>query len=776
MPTNAQAFSDYYANSVVSYWDTQRAEARALLIKEGDDNRAYIKSLESAIRAADDDIRGWVTVSDTRERAEMQALVRRNKEAQRESRRRAKNSRSAQKAAASALSKPEDAAAKAATGQAETGSSLGMLFQGLGEEQVNSVDAVVSALSSGTDLVRVLEQYKSGSPNSGASKDVRIALAHGIVRTAESVSHRKRGVGPSDKVIRLAAARMVGLADNEVARIGTYDALLQEEVGRAASTVQAAKSSGAGAAAVAADLEARGWDPFDFLPEMEVDVLSERRADLQKKLEEARAARVPDLDAALESEVLKRTEGVGQGLQFGGGFLGAMQFGAHNKKRMAAAEASLASAQGKMNKLNAMSPADRKMYIATARGMQSFGEYGSNRPTGEDELLWGFGAQVATMHRGGGFDNAQDLVQNARALVDGTEKYKNLSKEEREVLVDQVLEFSSMQQLEGFRPPGQGVMHLETDEAYVGAPIEAIDSNERRKAARNRGKNRGKAQVDIKESGKAAAVKVQTDAINDVSHTRDALALLKSLDGDESPRLKEARRLLAQRERNLSRIQKDPNSSRARISVAQADVDEAKRGIDSVREEAAAASYWDKASTGGGRGQDYDELLRKTRRGISSAHGSRLDPDAKARPPAPPAGRVGGGGADFSAPGRLATAAFEAGLGRDITVEDMAIAINKAIAAGKIPEYRSASTLAKESGTYGGMFSPGGSAYSPSPREKRLRKAERLAKTARGNPSAQRRLEDAEWNEDNSHTGDVFRRTGLGEVDPEAILLEALDR
>jgi hypothetical protein len=31
MPSNAQMFTDYYAKSVVDYWDKQRTEARALL-------------------------------------------------------------------------------------------------------------------------------------------------------------------------------------------------------------------------------------------------------------------------------------------------------------------------------------------------------------------------------------------------------------------------------------------------------------------------------------------------------------------------------------------------------------------------------------------------------------------------------------------------------------------------------------------------------------------------------------------------------------------------
>ena len=763
MASNAQVFSDYYAKSVVDYWDTQRAEARALLIKEGDDNSAYIKSLESAIRAADDDIRGWVTVSDTRERAEMQALVRRNKEVQRESRRRAKNSRSAQKAAGSALSKPEEAAAKAATGQAETGSSLGMLFQGLGEERVKSVDAVVSALSSGTDLVRVLEQYKSGSPGSGASKDVRIALAHGIVRTAESVSHRKRGVGPSDKIIRLAAARMVGLADNEVARIGTYDALRQEEIARAASTVQSAKSSGAGAAAVAADLEARGWDPFDFLPEMEVDALSDRRASLQKKLEEARSAKVPDLDAALEAEMVKRTEGVGQGLQFGGGFLGAMQFGAHNKKRLSAAQAGVAQSQAKIDRLDSMDPNERRLFLSTARALQAMKEGGSTRPHGANKTLWGFGEQISRLNAKGGFPDTGTMVTTARGLISESSEFKGLSEEELEQNLMEVLEFVSINTLTnkgGSTPNVPTSPEIPEEEASA---LESVDSGARRRGERERAKDRGKSQADMNESGKKAAVRVAELEIERTQPTKD-------------PRIVEGERLLQQRRRNLGRIKRDQNSSKTKITVAQKDVDEAKQQLDQIQEEIDAASYWDSASTGGGFGQDYDELLRKTRRGISSTHGSRVDKNAQPNPRKTP-GRAAGTGGAIGVPGRVATNVFEKNMGRTITVADMAIAINEAIAAGETPPYISASTLAQNAGTFGNMFDPGGSAYSASPQEKRLRQAETLAKQARGGSEAtQTQLESDVWNSRNDYFGDLIDANLSGELDQDTLLLDAVGR
>ena len=75
MPSNAQMFTDYYAKSVVDYWDKQRTEARALLVRERGEQDAYIKSIEAAIRAADDDIRGWAQVSDARERATRQSIL-----------------------------------------------------------------------------------------------------------------------------------------------------------------------------------------------------------------------------------------------------------------------------------------------------------------------------------------------------------------------------------------------------------------------------------------------------------------------------------------------------------------------------------------------------------------------------------------------------------------------------------------------------------------------------------------------------------------------------
>lgn len=767
MPSNAQMSADYYALSIVDYWDKQRTEARALLIKEGDDNRAYIRSLETAIRAADDDIRGWAGVSDARERAEMQALVRRNKQAQADARRRARNSNKAQKGAESALSKPEDKAAKAATGQAEGALGIGELFEGLkGQEDEKAIAEMVTSLgATGTDLARVLEEYKVGSPDSPGTRDQRIAVAHGVVRALESVKHRRRGAGPSDRAMRIAAARLVGLPDNQAVLINTYDALVQEEVGKAASTVQSASTSGAGVAAVAADLEARGWEPFDFLPEMEVDALKARRSDLERKLAAAESEKVTDLDAALESEMGRRTRGVGEGLQFGGGLLGAIRFGAHNKRRMEAAETSLAEAEGKMSRLNAMSPNDKRLYIATARGMQSFGEYGSSRPTDADERLWGLGAQIATMHRSGGFKNAGAMVQNARALIEGVDAYKNLSPEEKEVLLDQVLEFSSMQQLEGFAPPGQGVLFLGEDEEDYPDEVAAdsIDSASRREAAKKKAKKRGKTKQQLQETGVAAAKAAKPPVVSPLVEKPAGLI--------------EAERLLAQYSRNRDRIAQDPSSSAAKKRIAQGEVDAARAEVDRLNSQW-SASLDQKLETSDLRHieyEDFDAMLGQTTHGVSSAD-PRIDRGARRNPPRGQPPIAGGAGFLAGKAGPAFSAAFEAGLARDVSVNDMAIAINEAIADGKTPRYRSASTIASEEGTYGDMFSPGGSAYSPSASEKQLRQAERIAAKARGDEAAEKRLRDEEYLAENEHLIGVFERTREGTLDSEALLLEAASR
>tara|TARA_R110002074_G_scaffold89120_2_gene195993 strand:+ start:3372 stop:5450 length:2079 start_codon:yes stop_codon:yes gene_type:complete len=491
MPSNAQMFSDYYANSVVSYWDKQRTEARALLIQERGDQSAYIKSLESAIRAADDDIRGWAQVSDARERATRQSIIQSQRARASSARARSRASRSAISGATSAMTKVESRLAQSSTGQAETASAFERA-QGRNIPDDQMILSLTSQMGGvGTDLAKDIAKY-SLERGGSADEATRLAASHGIRRTLRETARRNPGAGINENVINGTALNLVGLENTPAnrAKIGTYNAMVQAEGDRAARTVQSAPTGSAGAVQVADDLEARGFAPFDFLPEMEVDALKARREKMQADLATAQAQRAEgsDLDAMLQQEMVKRTQGVGQGLQYGGGLLGAMRFGAHNKRRAEAANASLAAAQADSNRLNAMSENERLVYRATAKARQSYNRFGSSMPDGANETLWQLAGQVASMNKRGGFANMDKMVQQVRLLIADTPEggLNDMSPEQKQVALDQLLEFASMQQLEGWEAP-QPAFRGES-EAIPGREIEErIDPSARLRNETQRG-------------------------------------------------------------------------------------------------------------------------------------------------------------------------------------------------------------------------------------------------------------------------------------------------
>tara|TARA_R100001086_G_scaffold2334_1_gene1603 strand:+ start:5440 stop:7347 length:1908 start_codon:yes stop_codon:yes gene_type:complete len=483
MPSNAQMFTDYYAVSVVDYWDKQRREARDLLVRERGEQDAYIRSLESAIRAADDDIRGWAQVSDARERANRQSIIQADRNRAYAARARSRATNSAIRGATSAMTKVESRLAQSSTGQAETASA----FEGAQGRDIPDSEMIASLTSQmggvGTDLAKDIAKY--GLERGGtADETTRLAAAHGIRRTLRETARRNPDAGISENVINGVALNLVGLENTAVNRskIGTYNEMVQAEGARAARTVQSAPTGAAGAVQVADDLEARGFAPFDFLPEMEVDALKARREKMQADLAAARAQRAgeSDLDAMLEQEMARRSRGVGEGLQFGGGLLGAIQFGAHNRRRMEAANARLSAAQAESNRLGAMSENEKLLYGATARARQSFNRFGSLKPDGANETLWQLGGQIATMNKGNHFKSLDNLVQQARQLISDTEEggLNQMSPEQKQVALNQLLEFASMQQLDGWEAP-QPAFQLEDETITAGDIEERIDPSTR---------------------------------------------------------------------------------------------------------------------------------------------------------------------------------------------------------------------------------------------------------------------------------------------------------
>ena len=245
MPSNAQMFTDYYAKSVVDYWDKQRAEARSLLVGERGEQDAYIKSLESAIRAADDDIRGWAQVSDARERANRQSILQADRNRAAASRARSRATSSAIRGATSAMENVEKKLAGAATGQAESAQA----FESAQSRDVPDSEMIASLTSQmggiGTDLAKEIARY--GLERGGtADETTRLAAAHGIRRTLRATASRTQS-DISENVINGTALNLVGLENTPAnrAKVGTYNDMVQAEGARAARTVQSAPT-GAG--------------------------------------------------------------------------------------------------------------------------------------------------------------------------------------------------------------------------------------------------------------------------------------------------------------------------------------------------------------------------------------------------------------------------------------------------------------------------------------------------------------------------------------------------
>lgn len=491
MASNAQMFTDYYAKSVVDYWDKQRTEARALLVRERGEQDAYIKSLEAAIRAADDDIRGWAQVSDARERANRQFILQSDRNRAAAARARSRATSSAIRGATDAMTKVESRLAQSSTGQAETASAFERA-QGRNIPDSQMIASLTSQMGGvGTDLAKDIAKY--GLERGGSADEAtRLAAAHGIRRTLRETARRNPGAGINETVINGTALNLVGLENTAVNRskIGTYNALVQAQGARAAQIVQSAPTGAAGAVQVADDLEARGFAPFDFLPEMEVDALKARREKMQADLAAARAQRAgeSDLDAMLEQEMARRTRGIGEGLQFGGGLIGALRFGAQTRRRLADATQGLQAAEAELGRLNAMSENERLVYEATARARQSYNRFGSSIPDGANPTLWQLAGQIATMNKNGGFANLDKMVQQARQLIADTPEggLNEMSREQKQVALNQLLEFASMQQLEGWEAP-QPAFQLE-DETIQGNDIEErIDPSTRLRNETERG-------------------------------------------------------------------------------------------------------------------------------------------------------------------------------------------------------------------------------------------------------------------------------------------------
>ena len=123
-------------------------------------------------------------------------------------------------------------------------------------------------------------------------------------------------------------------------------------------------------------------------------------------------------------------------------------------------------------------------------------------PDGANPTLWQLGGQIATMNKNGGFANLEKMVQQARQLIADTPEggLNEMSPEQKQVALNQLLEFASMQQLEGWEAP-QPAFQLE-DETVISDPSERLrlenEAAQRQASSRNQAEQMvSKAQSDF---------------------------------------------------------------------------------------------------------------------------------------------------------------------------------------------------------------------------------------------------------------------------------------
>ena len=181
MPSNAESFVDSYVTSLESYWNREREETKALLVKEEGNRAAYISSLEQSIRAADDDIRNWTNLQGTADRAERRLILERQRLNISRTKARRRSLRSGSVAGV-AFDKLEGKFAKAATGKGEKGLNLSKIMSNMGSgSKQDQALALMDILSNETDLAGLIASSGTGALGS-AGIESSVAAGSGIMQ------------------------------------------------------------------------------------------------------------------------------------------------------------------------------------------------------------------------------------------------------------------------------------------------------------------------------------------------------------------------------------------------------------------------------------------------------------------------------------------------------------------------------------------------------------------------------------------------------------------
>jgi hypothetical protein len=449
MPTNGQSYAATYVNSIESFWEQEKNDSRAILLTEEKNRKAYMESLERSIRAADDDIRAWTKMSGDMNRAERKLLLDKQRLAYR-SRGRASKAASAVR---SGFDKTRLKAAKATAGSSEEANSIARILSGLksaGED--DQVRNIVRQLQQSGRLTSMLAGEMAGlTGRAGSASKLSVGMgAYDALKEANAQAKRSGLQGVDDRVLRKAAAQLAGTAPgglNEKA----YEATMKVVSNKAASSVRS-RASEDPANVIADELQGAGFDLETFMPAIEAFGLISRRSDLQQRLEKERSEVVSDIEGEAEQRFLERVGDVDTGLEFGGGFLGSMRFAAQNKQKDAELDTRIAGIDAEEAQLGAMSSDQKLLLRASGRASQSFAKHGANIPPGVSPELWKLGSQIAQMNKSGGFSSKEEAVVKARALMNQMPFSKNLSPEQRENNLLQLMEFSTIQQMGDFPP------------------------------------------------------------------------------------------------------------------------------------------------------------------------------------------------------------------------------------------------------------------------------------------------------------------------------------
>ena len=511
MPTNAESFVGSYVSSLETFWNKEREEAKSLLMKEEGNRGAYIQMLEQSIRAADDDIRNWTSLEGQADRAERKLILERQRLSISKAKARRRGIRSGS-VAGSAFDDLESKFAQKATGKGEKSLNLAQAAtRSGGKSDEEAAKAIVLQLQNETDLSSLIAKTGVGITGT-AGLENRVAAGSGMLRTLMERNARNR-LGLSKQALQMAAATMVGLHgfDAQGRQIDSKSMLLGPEMVskmRGAVTMRADKAvaaapSGGEDKALADELQRSGFLLEDFLPAMEASGLIQRREDLERRLAEERAARVPDLEAETERRFLERvgTSGAGEGLEFAGrGIVGALQFASQERQQRRALDERKASLTTRQSSLDAMTPNARLLQRTTGLAMGSYQKHGNNVPPGVNPDLWNLASQIANQSKSGGFSSRDDIVVQARALVNQLESTKRMSPEERENALEQTLEFFGMQKMGDYPPPAPPVERVvdEVTQAVEDADPDAGRGN-RSDAAKAAAEAKAKADADAKE-------------------------------------------------------------------------------------------------------------------------------------------------------------------------------------------------------------------------------------------------------------------------------------